>query len=75
MADTDILAPVAPTQSRDVFTPPEAADYLSTEERTLKLWRQTLGLPHIRISQKTIRYRRCDLDAWLAKRRVALRVI
>jgi hypothetical protein len=50
----------------------QAAAYLLTTPRTLRLWRQTRGVPHIRITSKVIRYRRADLDSWLARRLVAL---
>ena len=55
---------------REILDDAQTADYLQTTERTLRLWRNRLGLPHIRISNKTIRYRRADLDAWLSRRRV-----
>jgi hypothetical protein len=40
--------------------------------RTVRLWRETRGLPFIRITKKIIRYRREDVDAWAAGHRVAL---
>jgi len=45
---------------------------LNTNPRTLRLWRHTRGLPYIRITSKVIRYRRADIDEWLAQRRVAM---
>jgi hypothetical protein len=57
---------------REILDDAQTADYLQTTERTLRLWRTRLGLPHIRISNKTIRYRRADLDTWLSRRRVAI---
>lgn len=50
----------------------QAARYLLTKPRTLRLWRRTRGLPHIKITHKVIRYRKSDLDAWLARRRIAI---
>jgi hypothetical protein len=58
----------APLPDGALLTDDEAAAILRVESRTLRLWRQTLGLPHIRITPKTIRYRRADLDAWSARR-------
>jgi DNA-binding transcriptional MerR regulator len=56
----------------DILDDAQAAAYLITNPRTLRLWRQTRGLPFIRITSKVLRYRRADLDAWLAQRRVAI---
>jgi excisionase family DNA binding protein len=56
----------------DILTAEQAAALLSVEPRTLILWRATRGLPYIRITSKVIRYRRSDVDAWLARRRVAI---
>jgi len=56
----------------DVMNEREAASYLRTKPRTLKLWRHTRGLPHSRISNKVVLYTRSDLDGWLARRRVAI---
>ena len=56
----------------DLMDEAQAAAYLLTTPRTMRLWRQTRGVPHIRITSKVIRYRRSDLDAWLAHRRVAV---
>lgn len=57
----------------DVLTPKEAAAYLKVKEKTLANWRwhQMRGPawskldPGSRTSR--VRYRRSDLDAWLAK--------
>jgi len=54
-------------QAGDLLTDAEAAALLSVETRTLRLWRHTRGLPHIRLTSKVIRYRRTDLDAWLGR--------
>lgn len=51
-----------------LLTDQQAAELLAVKPRTLRLWRQTRGLPHIKITTKEIRYRRSDLDAWLARR-------
>ncbi len=47
-----------------------ACRLLLTNPRTLRLWRRTLGLPFIRLTSKSLRYRRSDLEAWLNRRRV-----
>jgi excisionase family DNA binding protein len=57
----------------ELLTDRQAAEILAVEPRTLRLWRHTRGLPHIRITSKVIRYRRSDLDGWLNRHRVATR--
>jgi hypothetical protein len=66
-----ILTP-APAPTGDILDDRAAAAYLITTPRTLRLWRQTRGLPFIRITSKVLRYRRPDLDAWLDRRRIAI---
>ena len=63
--------PAAPPAA-DLLTDAQAAELFSVEPRTLRLWRHTRGLPHIRITSKVIRYRRSDLAEWLARRRVQI---
>lgn len=55
----------------ELLTDLQAASLLSVEPRTLRLWRNTRGLPFLRITTKVIRYRRTDLDAWLNRHAVA----
>ena len=55
----------------ELLTDQQAAAILAVEPRTLRLWRQSRGLPHLRLTSKVIRYRRSDLDAWLARHLVA----
>ena len=57
----------------DLLTEAEAALILSVEPRTLRLWRNTRGLPHLKITNKVVRYRRGDLDGWLDRCRVQMR--
>ena len=54
--------------SSDLMTPNEAAEYLRITALALakKRWSGASDLPFLRLNQKTIRYRRSDLDAWLA---------
>jgi len=56
----------------ELLTDQQAAEILSVEPRTIRLWRQTRGLPHIKITSKVIRFRRADLDAWLERRRAVI---
>lgn len=57
----------------ELLTDPQAAAYIGgIEPRTLRLWRNTRGLPFLRITPRVIRYRRSDLDLWLDRSRVAM---
>jgi hypothetical protein len=40
--------------------------------RTLRLWRLTRGLPHMKISSKVIRYRRSDVREWVGRSRTVV---
>jgi excisionase family DNA binding protein len=51
---------------RDIDRQQATADYLNTSPRTLEDWRyRRIGPPFIRVGGQ-IRYRRSDVDAWLA---------
>ena len=54
----------------DVLNTTEAAEYLGFQPQTLAIWRTTgrYGLPFLKCG-RLVRYRRADLDAWLASRR------
>jgi DNA-binding transcriptional MerR regulator len=56
----------------DLLTDNELAPMLSVEPRTLRLWRNTRGLPFIRITSKVIRYRRTDVNAWMDRQRTVI---
>lgn len=56
----------------DILTDEQASSLFNVEPRTLRLWRLTRGLPHIKITSKVIRYRRADLDAWIARHSVVM---
>ncbi len=60
--------------TENIWADEQAGAYLGgIPPRTLRLWRHTRGLPSIRITSKVTRYRKSDLDEWLAKRRVQIR--
>lgn len=48
----------------------EAAEYLGVDATTLRAWRLSgrYALPFYRIGTRAVRYRKEDLDAWMAKR-------
>lgn len=60
------------TGPNDILDDAQLAAMLRIEPRTLRLWRQTRALPFIRLTPKVIRYRRVDVDGWLARRTVAI---
>ncbi len=50
----------------------QAADYIGVKTGTMEIWRyRGGGPPFIRISRRCIRYRPCEIDEWLNKRRAA----
>ncbi len=53
----------------DVLDVKQVAEYLHQNERTIRLWRKR-GMPHIKLSAKSVLYRRSDLDKWLDARAV-----
>jgi predicted DNA-binding transcriptional regulator AlpA len=58
-----------PIDSLNVLTPPQAARYVGVSEAVLRLWRSRGSGPrHFKAGPKLIRYRRCDLDAWIESR-------
>lgn len=52
----------------DIFTTREAADYLKLGKPTLERLRLTGNGPRFAKLGKSVRYRRADLDAWLASK-------
>jgi len=56
----------------ELLTDTQAAAFLAVKPRTLRLWRRSRALPHVKISKRVIRYRTEDLRQWLARRRVAI---
>jgi excisionase family DNA binding protein len=49
----------------------EAAEYVGTRPHTLEVWRASgrYKIPFVKVG-RLVRYRRADLDAWLASRTV-----
>ncbi|MHC1765920.1 MAG: helix-turn-helix domain-containing protein [Verrucomicrobiia bacterium] len=56
----------------ELLTDEQAAAELAVQPRTIRLWRRTRGLPHIKLTSKCVRIRRGDLNAWLSRNRVAM---
>jgi excisionase family DNA binding protein len=62
------MATVVP-DPHGLLTRAEAAAYLGLKEQTLAVWASAgrYALPYVRCG-RLVRYRRSDLDAWLARR-------
>ena len=57
--------PLTRLEAVDLLTDKQAAEILAVEPRTLRLWRNTRGLPFLKITPRVVRYRRSDIEAWL----------
>lgn len=55
-----------------LLTEQEVASMLRTSPRALRLWRRTRGLPHVKISSKSVLYKPGELDRWLSQHSVAI---
>lgn len=61
--------PDAERSRTDLITPDQAAAILSLNAKVLERWRGTgQGPAYIRLTSKSIRYRREDIDAFVAER-------
>jgi len=56
----------------DLLDDLQVAAILGVQPRSVRQWRSQRGLPFLRITPKTIRFRRSDLDAWLDRSRVQI---
>jgi excisionase family DNA binding protein len=66
--------PIVGSPNGDILTDEQVANLLNITPRTLRLWRTTRGLPHIKLTSKVVRYRRADIDTWLQQHSVAFAV-
>jgi excisionase family DNA binding protein len=57
--------------TKQLLTQEEAADFLNVKAHTLSIWRSTgrHELPYVKVG-RAVRYRRSDLEKWLAKNTV-----
>jgi hypothetical protein len=58
------------TSGSEMFTTPEAAAYVKMAVQTLERFRLTGDGPMFAKLGGSVRYRRCDLDAWIESRLV-----
>ena len=58
-------------ENPELLSTSEAAEYLGARPHSLEIWRssQRYRIPYIRVG-RLIKYRRADLDDWLATRTV-----
>ena len=57
-----------PTHESILLTEKEVAKITGFSVRTLQKWRLTgEGPQFVRVSARAIRYRRCDIDAWIER--------
>jgi len=66
------MSPMTPNDQPDLLTEAQAAEYLSITPRTIRLWRNRRSLPFIKITNKCIRFRRRDIEAWLERSRTVI---
>lgn len=59
---------IASDHKTGVLNDAQLCEFLQTTPRTLRLWRNTRGLPHIKITSRVIRYRLADVEDWLQER-------
>ena len=61
-----------PDNAEKLFDTASAAAYIGIDPRTLEGWRYRgqIGPRFLRYSERCVRYRRSDLDAWLESRAV-----
>jgi hypothetical protein len=57
----------------EVFDEAGVCAYLKTNPRMLRKMRREFGLPFIRLSAKSLRYRRPDIQQWLGRHLVAVK--
>ena len=59
----------SPATSQPLIGQKEAAKFLDLKPRTLEVWRHLGdGPPFVRVSARCVRYRRQDLERWVAER-------
>ena len=67
MIPTNQRPPVPP--AGEFLTDAQLCEWLQVEERTTLRWRRdSTGPPFLRLGSRQIRYRRSDVDRWLAER-------
>lgn len=69
MASATKLAMTSAQSTARLLTPKQAAEFLSVPQGTLAQWRsQSRGPVFIKLEGRLVRYRVCDLEAYIAGR-------
>lgn len=55
----------------ELLTYDQAAELLGVKRGTLYSWVHLKRVPHIRLSKRCVRFDRRELEAWIAKKKVA----
>lgn len=51
----------------EIMTEAQAAEYLSVKPRTIRAWRMTRKLPYLKLTARTLRYKKSKIDEWLTQ--------
>ena len=63
----------SPSRVATLLTTDEVAEIIRLSPETLAQWRWLRKeIPFIRLGTKCVRYRQCDLDAWIERRLVSV---
>jgi len=55
----------------ELLTYEQAAELLGVKRGTLYAWVHLKRVPHIRLSKRCVRFDRGEIEAWIAKQKVA----
>jgi excisionase family DNA binding protein len=72
MVKTNSTPKPAAITSGELLNDAQAAQLLGITSRTLRLWRHSRGVPHYKVTERSIRYKRSDLLSWLDRARVVI---
>jgi excisionase family DNA binding protein len=70
--DTNTTSAATAQVAGDYLNEKQASDLIGVEPRTLKEWRSKKGFPFLRLSHKVVRFRRADIDEWMADHLTAI---
>ena len=58
-------------RENDLLTADEVMGWLKVSLVTIRRWTSSGYIPHVKLGLRMVRYRKEDIDAWLAKRATA----
>lgn len=62
----NIVEENTPWYMSEMLSEREVAEILRVSPRTVGVWRRTRGLPAVRVGRKVVRYRRREVESWIA---------